>query len=152
MGRKSVGWKSLWSLTVLCCLRMRAMHPYELQGVIKATHKDAFLQLKSGSLYLAIGRLLEARLIEQEETSRMGNRPERTIYRITPKGVQECNQWLGELLSEPSSDTTPFYAALSFLPSLNPADVVRHLKTRAAQLGEIIENQKEVLKQLTPKI
>ncbi|MDB6055236.1 MAG: transcriptional regulator, PadR family [Verrucomicrobiales bacterium] len=152
MGRKSVGWKTLWSLTVLCFLKMKPMHPYQLQRVIKATHKDAFLQLKSGSLYNAIARLLEVGLIEAEETSRVGRRPERTVYHITARGITESAQWLGELLSQPNADSTPFYAALSFLPSLNPKDVIRHLQVRDGHLEKEIKSQKEVLKRLIPKI
>ena len=40
MGRKAIGWKNLWSLTVLVFLRLKPMHPYELQSIIRITHKD----------------------------------------------------------------------------------------------------------------
>src|SRR5215831_15069593 len=98
MGRKSIGWKNLWSLTVLVFLRIRPMHPYELRSIISLTHKDDFLQLNPGSLYNSIERLLEARLIEVAETTREGRRPERTIYRITAQGCEEALKWLRELL------------------------------------------------------
>src|SRR5215469_11116173 len=108
MGRKSIGWKNLWSLTVLVFLRLKPMHPYELQSVIKLTHKEDFLQLKPGSLYNSIERLLEAELIEVAETTRAGRRPERTVYRITRAGRQEMTNWLRELLEKPGPDTTWF--------------------------------------------
>src|SRR5215510_11876711 len=101
MGRKPIGWKNLWSLTVLVFLRLRPMHPYELQSVIKLTHKEDFLPLKPGSLYNSIDRLLEAGLIEVAETTREGRRPERTIYRITKAGRDEMMDWLRELLEKP---------------------------------------------------
>src|SRR6266481_5765583 len=59
MGRKAIGWKNLWSLTVLVFLRLKPMHPYELQSIIRITHKDDFLQLNPGSLYNSIEWLLE---------------------------------------------------------------------------------------------
>src|SRR5258705_12930587 len=120
MGRKSIGWKNLWSLTVLVFLRLRAMHPYELQSIIKITHKDDFLQLKPGSLYNSIERLLDAELIEVAATTRSGRRPERTVYRITKAGCEEMVKWLRELLERPGPDSTWFYAALSFLAALEP--------------------------------
>src|SRR5215831_19610110 len=115
MGRKSIGWKNLWSLTVLVFLRLKSMHPYELQSIIRITHKDDFLRLNPGSLYNSIERLLDAGLIEVAETTRSGRRPERTVYRITNQGCEEALKWLRELLAKPLPDSNWFYAALSFL-------------------------------------
>src|SRR6516162_5068252 len=109
MGRRSIGWKNLWSLTVLVFLRLRPMHPYELQSIIRITHKDDFLRLNPGSLYNSIERLLSGGLIEVAATTRSGRRPERTVYRITTRGAQEAVSWLRELLQKPMADTTWFF-------------------------------------------
>ena len=151
MGRKSIGWKNLWSLTVLVFLRLRPMHPYELQSIIRLTHKDDFLQLNPGSLYNSIGRLLQASLIEVAETTRSGRRPERTVYRITARGQEEALKWLRELLQEPAPDSTWFFAALSFLPALNPNDVSEQLQKRVAHLESAIRSYRHVLRTVTPR-
>src|SRR5215468_9826603 len=130
MGRKSIGWKNLWSLTVLVFLRLKPMHPYELQSIIRITHKEDFLRLNPGSLYNSIERLLQAGLIEVAETTRSGRRQERTIYRITKQGGAEAIRWLRELLEKPAPDSIWFYAALSFLPALEPREVREHLCKR----------------------
>jgi DNA-binding PadR family transcriptional regulator len=49
--------RNLWALTILCLLRQRPMHPYEIQRLIREYHKDEFLDLKRGSLYHAIAQL-----------------------------------------------------------------------------------------------
>ncbi len=152
MGRKSIGWKNLWALTVLVFLRLRPMHPYELRSVIKLTHKEDFLQLKPGSLYNAIERLLEAKLIEVAEISRAGLRPERTVYRATQKGAEAMLEWLGELLEKPGPDSAWFYAALSFLPALNPGDALKRLQTRLGLIEGEIRNYEGALKELTGRI
>jgi DNA-binding PadR family transcriptional regulator len=152
MGRKSIGWKNLWSLTVLVFLRIKPMHPYELRSVISLTHKDDFLPLNPGSLYNAIERLLEAELIEVAEKSRAGHRPERTVYRINSKGSEEMVAWLRELLQRPGPDTTWFYAALSFLPALEPKDARKQLQMRLTHLATEIRNYEQVLAQLTDRI
>src|SRR5262245_47080897 len=90
---------NLWSLTVLCLLRARPMHPYEMQRLIREWHKDEFLDLKRGSLYHAIERLRGAGLIDPVKTSREGRRPERTVYRLTAGGEQAVLDWLGEMLA-----------------------------------------------------
>lgn len=152
MGRKSIGWKNLWSLTVLVFLRLKPMHPYELRTVIQVTHKDDFLQLNPGSLYNSIDRLLEAKLIEVRETGRTGRRPERTVYRITKAGRQEASRWLRELLERPGPDTTWFYAALSFLPAIEPQEAADQLKKRAAHLTSEVQNYRQVLAKMVPRI
>src|SRR5215831_10047391 len=152
MGRKSIGWKNLWSLTVLVFLRLKPMHPYELQSIIRITHKDDFLRLNPGSLYNSIERLLEAELIEVAETTRAGKRPERTVYRVTPEGSAEAMKWLRELLEMPAADSTWFYAALSFLPALPPAEVSEQLGKRVVHLKQDIENYKNVLRSIAPRI
>jgi DNA-binding PadR family transcriptional regulator len=152
MGRKSIGWKNLWSLTVLVFLRLKPMHPYELQSIIRITHKDDFLRLNPGSLYNSIERLLQAGLIEVAETTRFGRRPERTVYRITAQGCQEAVQWLRELLEKPVSDTTWFFAALSFLPALDPGEAAEQLRKRLVHLEREIREQKHVLKHVTPRV
>jgi DNA-binding PadR family transcriptional regulator len=152
MGRHSIGWKNLWSLTVLVFLRLKPMHPYELRSIIKMTHKDDFLRLNAGSIYNSIDRLLEAGLIEIVETSREGKRPERTVYGITPAGTEEMLGWLGDLLRAPGPDPIPFYAALSFLPALEPKDAVKQLATRKERLAEEIQNYNQVLKTVGARI
>jgi DNA-binding PadR family transcriptional regulator len=151
MGRKSIGWKNLWSLTVLVFLRLKPMHPYELQSIIKLTHKDDFLPLNPGSLYNSIDRLLEAGLIEVAETTRSGRRPERTIYRITRQGGEEAMQWLRELLETPAPDSTWFYAALSFLPALQPHEVSEQLTKRVGHLRSAVRTYRQVLRTVTPR-
>jgi len=152
MGRKSIGWKNLWSLTVLVFLRIRPMHPYELQSIIRVTHKDDFLHLNPGSLYNSIQRLLQAGLIAVEETTRAGRRPERTVYRITPRGLAEAVRWLKELLEQPSPDSTWFYAALSFLPALPPREVSRQLRKRITHLARQIGEYQRALDLMIPRI
>ena len=46
-----------WALAVLCLLRERHMHPYEMRRLMRERHKEERLRLKAGSLYHAIGWL-----------------------------------------------------------------------------------------------
>src|SRR5262245_42512676 len=151
MGRNAIGWKNLWCLTVLAFLRLKPMHPYELQNVIKLTHKDDFLPLKPGSLYNAIDRLVAAKLIEAREISRLGRRPERTVYGITQAGQMELSTWLRELVEKPGPDPVQFYAALSFLPVLEPEDAREQLEKRIEHLSREIERYQWVLTNVTPR-
>jgi len=129
----------LWELSVLSVLRERAMHPYEIQRLLRLRHKDEFLQLKKGSLYHAIRRLEEARLIEEKETRREGLRPEKTSYAITAAGDAVFHGWLKKLLSTPQPETSSFAAAISFLVFLSPPEALAAFQSRAQVLRQKIE-------------
>jgi DNA-binding PadR family transcriptional regulator len=144
--------RNLWGLTILCLLRQRPMHPYEIQRLIREYHKDEFLDLKRGSLYHAIGQLRDAGLIDPVETTREGRRPERTVYRLTEAGQREMHDWLRELLARPLRDANPFFAALSFLAVLPPAEAAEHLEQRLGSLDAEITGLAAVLKQMVPRI
>jgi DNA-binding PadR family transcriptional regulator len=144
--------RNLWALTILCLLRLRPMHPYEIQRLIREYHKDEFLDLKRGSLYHAIALLRDGGLIDPIETTRAGRWPERTVYRLTESGEREMRNWLRQLLAQPLRDTTQFFAALSFLSVLPPAEVAEHLQERLAALDAEITGLTAVLKQLVPRI
>src|SRR5262249_7257409 len=143
---------NLWSLTVLCLLRTRPMHPYELQRLIREWHKDEFLDLKRGSLYHAIDRLRKGGLIDPVETTREGRRPERTVYRLTEQGERAVLGWLREMLARPARETSQFFAALSFLPALHPDVVLEQLGQRVALLQAEIAGLDAVLATMVPQI
>lgn len=152
MARDRISYRNLWALTVLCLLRERPMHPYEMQRLIRQRHKDEFLDLKRGSLYHAIERLQKAGLIEVVETSREGRRPERTTYRLSERGELEVLDWLRELLAKPVREPSQFLAALSFLPHLTAEDAVDQLHERASRLDLEILALDAVLRKMVPLI
>lgn len=144
--------RNLWALTVLCLLRERPMHPYELQRLLQARHKDEFLVLKRGSLYHAIERLQQADLIAPVETRREGKRPERTVYRLTERGEAELLAWLRELIARPVREPSEFMAALSYLVHLPPDEALVQLESRATLLEAEIAAMAATLQSLTPAL
>jgi DNA-binding PadR family transcriptional regulator len=144
--------RNLWALSVLCLLRERPMHPYEMQRLIRQRKHDEFLDLKRGSLYHAIGRLERAGYIAQVETLREGRRPERTIYRITEEGRRELLAWLRELLAQPSRNSIQFFAALSYLAHLPPTEVADLLESRAGVIEGEVASLDAILTELIPRI
>jgi DNA-binding PadR family transcriptional regulator len=143
---------NLWALTILCLLRQRPMHPYEIQRLIREYHKEDFLDLKRGSLYHAIGLLRDAGLIDPVETTREGRRPERTVYRLTDAGRRQMHAWLHQLLAKPLRDANPFFAALSFLAVLRPPEAAEQLRERLASLDAAVTALTAVLKEMVPRI
>jgi DNA-binding PadR family transcriptional regulator len=122
------------ALAVLNLLYERAMHPYEMQLLMRERGHDQVIKLKGGSLYSTIDRLVEAGLIEPLETSREGRRPERTVYALTEAGRDELLLWLRELLSEPVHEYPWFGSALAFVAALPADEVLALLERRTLRL------------------
>lgn len=142
--RRKVG--NLMALAVLSVLVHRPMHPYEMAGALRGWSKDRDMPVKWGSLYSVVQRMAERGLIEAAGTSREGNRPERTVYRITEAGREEMVDWTRELLSVAEREPSRFRSGLSVMSALPPdeaADLLRHraeaLEAEAAAMRESLE-------------
>ena len=137
-GKRKVG--NLLALAVLSCLTQQPMHPYELGRTLRERGDDRSIKFNHGSLYMVIGQLAKAGFITEQETSRAGQRPERTVYALTAAGRDELQNWLGELLEQPRHEYPAFVAALSVIAALPPSQVSGLLRTR---LGHLAQQQAE---------
>jgi len=142
----------IWELAVLALLRQAPMHPYLMQQLLRARHKDKILALKQGSLYHAIRRLVRMNLISASSTGRNGRRPERTTYRITPEGRKELLRSLRQIISVPRRESSEFMAAMSFLVHLTPSESLPRLEERCSALEDEIGHYVEVMKVVTLRI
>jgi len=136
--KRKVG--NLLALAVLSYLTMRPMHPYELGRTLRDNGDERSIKFNHGSLYMVIGQLAKAGFITEQETSRAGQRPERTVYALTDAGRDELRDWLGELVEQPQHEYPAFVAALSVISALPPSQVLGLLRTR---LGHLAEQQAE---------
>jgi DNA-binding PadR family transcriptional regulator len=137
--RRKVG--NLLALAVLSYLTQKPMHPYELGRTLRE-HGDArSIKFNHGSLYMVVHQLEKAGYVVEQETTRAGGRPERTVYAITDAGRKEQQDWLRELVEVPQHEYPQFVAALAFIAALPPEDAVellgRRLRRLATQRTEI---------------
>jgi DNA-binding PadR family transcriptional regulator len=132
--RRKVG--NLLALAVMSYLTQRPMHPYELSRTLRE-HGDArSIKFNHGSLYMVVGQLVKAGFIAEQETTREGQRPERTVYALTDAGRQEFRDWMRELVEYPRHEYPHFVAALSLIAALAPGEVVTLLRRRLDRLTE----------------
>ncbi|MFG3340060.1 PadR family transcriptional regulator [Glycomyces sp. NPDC048151] len=135
---------NLTALAVLSALAHRPMHPYEMARAFRGWGKDRDMQVKWGSLYSVVASLEKHGFIEAAGTSREGNRPERTVYRITEAGWTEMADWTRELLAT-ETDPARFRSGLSVASVIAPDEVVQLLAARAALLEERLTDLRESL-------
>src|SRR3712207_9158139 len=85
---------------------------------------------------MVVRQLAKAGFIVEQETTREGQRPERTVYALSDAGRNELRDWLRELVEEPQHEYPHFVAALSLIGALPPSEVVELLSRRLGRLAE----------------
>lgn len=143
MRRRKVN--NLLGLVVLAGLLPKPLHPYELARTLREWNKDSDIGFRWGSFYTVIANLAKHGFIEPLGSERVGARPERTVYRLTPTGRDELLDWVGELLSEPGGERPRFVAGLSLISVLPPSEAVEFLRMRRLQLDrEVVARRGEM--------
>jgi DNA-binding PadR family transcriptional regulator len=127
---------NLLALAVLSYLTQGPMHPYELSRTLRDNDDVRSIKFNHGSLYMVVGQLARAGFIAEQETSREGQRPERTVYALTDAGRRELRDWMRELVEEPQHEYPHFVAALSLIAALPPGEVTELLGRRLRRLAE----------------
>ncbi|GIF66178.1 PadR family transcriptional regulator [Asanoa ishikariensis] len=141
--KRKVG--NLLALAVLSYLTMGPKHPYELSRTLRDNGDDRSIRFNHGSLYMVIQQLDKAGFVAEQETTREGQRPERTVYAITDAGRSELHDWLRELVGEPDHEYPHFVAALSLIAALPPDEAVALLRQRLLRLGELREQTRTMV-------
>jgi DNA-binding PadR family transcriptional regulator len=127
---------NLLALAVLSYLSRAPMHPYELSRMLRDNNDVRSIKFNQGSLYMVVKQLARAGFIIEQETTRDGQRPERTVYAVTDAGRHEARAWLRELVEVPQHEYPHFVAALSLIAALPPGDVLTLLGRRLRRLAE----------------
>ncbi len=125
--------RSPLALAVLALLAENPMHPYRMQRLITSRGKSEVINVTArASLYNTIDRLARDGLVQLMETTREGQRPERSVYEITDAGRAAAGVWLREMICAPKPEYPEFPAAVAHLPLLEPAQAADYLRLRAA--------------------
>lgn len=119
-------------------------HPYEITQVMKERVMDQYIKLPKGSLYYAISQLEKQGFIDELETLKEKNRPEKTIYRITESGREEFQRLLIEQFSSEERRYHPLYAALAFARQGDSTQIAEMLKNQIEGIKQEVEGMEKV--------
>jgi DNA-binding PadR family transcriptional regulator len=141
------------ALTVLCLLRAGPLHPYGIQRLIKAWHKDQVINVgHRANLYKIIKRLAEEELIAVRQVERDQAYPERTVYELTDAGRQVGLHWLTDMLSSVRNEFPEFLAALSFAMLTAPSELADALERRAETMAEHLADVEDEMHDFSAKL
>jgi DNA-binding PadR family transcriptional regulator len=121
-------------LAVLGLLLESPMHPHAMAAALRERGMDRVFKVTTGSLYDVVRALERAAWIAARETVRVGARPERTVYQLTPLGREEFTQWVDELIRVPADEYPKFLSAVSYLGALGPDGATAALRERAGRV------------------
>jgi len=139
---------NLLALAVLSLLTEHPMHPYEISVLMRHRGQEEHIKSSRGSIYTIIEALERGGLVEAQEPSREGRRPERTVYSITPAGSKHFHAWLRDLLSNPSKEYPQFTAALMLVAHIQKAEIIEILEDRLGQLADRLKADKNALNEI----
>jgi DNA-binding PadR family transcriptional regulator len=116
-------------LVILGLLQEKELHGYELKKII-TDHMDDWTSIAFGSIYFALKKLSAEGLIKKVSEERDGNRPSRSIYRISGEGKQEFTKLLRKLWTETQRTNFSFDIALFFISALPIEEIKQYLKEK----------------------
>ncbi|GAA2266717.1 PadR family transcriptional regulator [Streptomyces amakusaensis] len=121
-------------LAVLGLLLEGPAHPYQMLAELRTRSDNHAAAINRGSLYNTVAALTEADWVAARGRQREGNRPERTVYELTPAGHDELVHRLDSRIRNPEWEFSRFLGAISYLGALGPDAAVEALTERARRL------------------
>jgi DNA-binding PadR family transcriptional regulator len=122
-------------LVILGFLREREYHGYELKKEIQRQMGN-WTDIKFGSIYHALKKLVERGSVKIVGEERQSGRPDRTIYRITPKGREEFLKLIRNLVKRYQRIYLEFDVGLYFASYLPVPELQDLLATRLREIRE----------------
>ena len=120
------------------------MHPYEMLQLLRVRGRAEICTIKGGSLYHTMSRLAELGLAKVHGTERDGNRPERTVYRLTETGRRCYVAWVRSRLRAPATPQE-YAVALAEAHNLEANEVAAILRDRRDELATTAESLRSSL-------
>lgn len=121
-------------VVLLGVLRNGPMHGYAIKQTLQEWRMDFWADVKPGSIYGGLKRLVADGLVEEVGVSRSGNRPVRTTFALTNDGRAELRRLLRTCWTLPSRVARPVDLALQFAQELPAAEIEPLLEERMQAL------------------
>ena len=121
-------------LFVLGLIYGRDIHGYDIKETAKLWGLDRWAKIGFGSIYHALGKLHEEKLIEERGVEQEGNRPVRYVYRITDAGKTIFLDLLRQTARSADVETREIDLALAFIHHLPPEERASLLQERFTSL------------------
>ncbi len=130
-------------LVVLGILSEGPKHGYEILQLVRAQAMHEYIKLAMSSLYKTLDRL-ERKGFVTATKERVGERPERKVYRITKKGEECLKELIRRNLNEIQPYYDPLYAAFAFAHLIPTEEVICALERRREHYRKLLDHLREI--------
>ena len=120
-------------LHLLGILHTQEVHGYQLSTLLKAPANP--IRIGKANAYQLLDSLKKKGLVRAKE-ERVGNRPPRQVFSITPAGRAEFDRLLNERLAEHDPAEFPDGVSLNLINNLKPKRALAMLKQRRALVAD----------------
>jgi len=134
-------------LVILGLLKNQPLHGYELKHIIES-HMGDWTNIAFGSIYFALKKLTEEKLVQEIATEQKGNRPSRRVYQITSKGKVEFEKKLLQLWESPERTYFNLDIGLFFIRYLSDEKRIPLIQERIAQVRSGLEHLEKHAKEI----
>jgi DNA-binding PadR family transcriptional regulator len=110
------------------------LHGHQIRQQAQADRTDRYTDIQVGSVYGALKRMAREGLVRELRTERVGNRPERTVFEITPEGRHALLAIREEILHKIGLPHDPFDLALKQARDMAEEDLAQIVADRLAGL------------------
>lgn len=126
-------------LLVLGVVRLfQPVHGYDVRRELASWHAEEWASVAPGSIYNALKTLTRDGLLEVVGTDQVGGRPERTTYRLTPRGDQELSELLRDTWWSVRMPIDPLAAGVALISFMQRDEAIAALEARIAKVqGEL---------------
>ena len=133
-------------LVILGILKNKSLHGYEIKHIIEE-HMGDWTNIAFGSIYFALNMLNKEGYVEQDTVKKVGNRPSRSIYKITEKGKAEFLNLLRKTWESMERTYFPLDIAIAFSYNLPEKEIKEYIKKRIDYLEVTINLVKDEKKE-----
>jgi DNA-binding PadR family transcriptional regulator len=125
-------------------------HGHHIRRVADVTNVGEWGGVSVGALYRELRAMEREGLVEAARTEKVGNRPERTVYAITPEGQLELTTLREQAIRPLGSGLDPIGVALLFAADgMDPEELRRTLRARremlAIAVGQIAADREQLI-------
>ena len=126
------------------------LHGHQIRHQAQNDRTEAWTDIQVGSVYGALKRLASEDLIREVRTEKVGNRPERTVYEITPAGRQSLAAIHESALRDLDRHFDPFDLALAQARHIPEEQLEQIVGNRLAALRVQLADQRQVAERADP--
>jgi len=128
------------------------LHGHQIRQQAQNDRTETWADVQVGSVYGALKRLASEDLIREVRTEKVGNRPERTVYEITPEGRRSLAAIHETALRELDRHHDPFDLALAQARAVPEEHLEQIVQNRIGALKVQLETQRHAAEAADPYV